>query len=160
MKFHIFAVLIIVALFVMQSLAVAQAELKLKLPKPKAKSSSEAQSKENISTDSRIEVRHLEHSMNLLRKLLKETDPPDIEGARDTLVLAKQSLNEVKRRYPDYSTARFEREISEYDKMVGANDSAAASEEEMKAFIKKTAYYSQQLIPTNYWKGIYTNDAG
>ncbi|HJQ25119.1 MAG TPA: hypothetical protein VKA60_14470 [Blastocatellia bacterium] len=131
---------------------IAPAQIKVELPVPKRK--------QNISTDSRIEVRHLEHAMNTLRQALKESNPPDVEFARGTLVMAKQSLAEVKRLYPDYSTAKYEREIAEYDRMMNDDDAAGDSLDEVKAFIRKTAYASEQLIPQTYWKGIYTQTKG
>src|SRR5690242_18964559 len=98
--------------------------------------------------------------MNRLRKDHGENDPPDVEFARGTLVMAKQSLAEVKRLDPDYSSAKYEREIAEYDRMMSDTARAVDSLDEVKAFIRKTAYASEQLTSQTYWKGIFTQTKG
>jgi hypothetical protein len=173
---RLFAIWTLTALIVLEPLTAAQ--IKIEVPFPKRKPA--------VANDNRLEVRRLEQAMIDLRKEMKET-PPDTEGARVTVKYAKELIGDIKSLYPDYPTAPYEREIARYDKLIGSDDNdnpttdtsahtsraddsrntsrgndkhSDDSPDEIKEFIRKMSYASEHLIPTTYWKGIYTQTKG
>lgn len=101
-------------------------------------------------------VESLEKNLDDVKEFIEADNDYDFSFAAGSLKLAQQKLNNLKSKYPNASTSKYEAEMKRLDGLINARASKIESKEDAITTVRQLAFDCEAVIPETYSVSMFT----